>query len=101
MTASLDQPRRSLMPDYLRLFALFGIVVVNVQFMAFSSLQGFAEPVGETALDAVALWLVNGLAMLKTYGLFSFMFGVGLGFLMRSAARRDLAFGRVYRNRMA
>jgi uncharacterized protein len=88
------------MPDYLRLFALFGIVVVNVQYIAFSSLHGFAEPAGETAADAIALWLVNGLALLKTYGLFSFMFGVGLAFLMRSAARRGLPFGRLYRNRM-
>lgn len=51
-------------------------------------------------MDAITLWLVNGLALLKTYGLFSFMFGVGLGFLMRSAAWRGLPFGRVYRNRM-
>jgi uncharacterized protein len=28
------------------------------------------------------------------------MFGVGLGFLMRAAARRGLPFGRLYRNRM-
>ena len=91
---------RALMPDYLRLIALFGIVVVNVQFMAFSALGSFADPGGETLRDAVTLWLVNGLALLKTYGLFSFMFGVGLGFLMRSAARRGLAIGRLYRNRM-
>jgi uncharacterized protein len=88
------------MPDYLRLVALFGIVVVNVQYIAFSALHGFADPVGDSARDAITLWLVNGLALLKTYGLFSFMFGVGLGFLMRSAARRGLPFGRVYRNRM-
>lgn len=55
---------RALMPDYLRLFALFGI------------------------------------AAMKSFSLFSFMFGVGLGFLMRSAERRGLAFGKVYRNRM-
>jgi uncharacterized protein len=96
MTAS----PRALMPDYLRLFALLGIVVVNVQYIAFSALGSFADPSGETALDAITLWLVNGLALLKTYGLFSFMFGVGLGFLMRSTARRGLPFGRVYRNRM-
>jgi uncharacterized protein len=88
------------MPDYLRLFALFGIVVVNVQFIAFSALGSVADPVAETVLDAITLWLVNGLALLKTYGLFSFMFGVGLGFLMRSAARRGLPFGQLYRNRM-
>ena len=78
---------RALMPDYLRLVALFGIVVVNVQFIAFSALGSFADPGGETLRDEITLWLVNGLALLKTYGLFSFMFGVGLGFLMRSAAR--------------
>ena len=51
-------------------------------------------------MDAITLWLVNGLALLKTYGLLSFMFGVGRGFLVRSAARRGLLFGRIYRNRM-
>ncbi|MDD9718643.1 DUF418 domain-containing protein [Dinoroseobacter sp. PD6] len=91
---------RALMPDYLRLVALFGIVVVNVQFIAFSALGSFADTGAETALDAVTQWLVNGLALLKTYGLFSFMFGVGLGFLMRSTAWRGLPFGRLYRNRM-
>ncbi len=96
----MSSPPRALMPDYLRLSALFGIVIVNVQFIAFSALQGFGDMIGETAPDAVALVFVNGLALLKTYGLFSFMFGVGLGFLMRSAERRELAFGRLYRNRM-
>lgn len=87
------------MPDYLRLVALFGIVVVNVQFIAFSALEGFT-PTIEDAADRWTLWLVDGLALLKTYGLFSFMFGVGLGFLMRSAERRGVPFGRIYRNRM-
>lgn len=91
---------RALMPDYLRLVALFGIVVVNVQYIAFSALGSFADPAAETLRDALTLWLVNGLALLKSYGLFSFMFGVGLGFLMRAAARRGLPFGRLYRNRM-
>lgn len=91
---------RALMPDYLRLIALFGIFIVNVQYIAFSALHGFAEPVAQTFGDEVTLWLVNGLALLKTYGLFSFMFGVGLGFLMTSAARRGVPFGRLYRNRM-
>jgi uncharacterized protein len=88
------------MPDYLRLIALFGIVVVNVQFIAFPALHGFTVPAGATVLDAITVWLVNGLALLKTYGLFSFAFGVGLAFLMRSAARQALPFGRIYRNRM-
>ena len=96
----MTTPNRALMPDYLRLVALFGIVVVNVQFIAFSALHGFIESAGETFRDAVTLWLVNGLALLKTYGLFSFMFGVGLEFLMRSADMQNMPFGRIYRNRM-
>lgn len=96
----MTESSRALMPDYLRLVALFGIVVVNVQFIGFSALHGLTDPVGDTVSDAITLWLVNGLALLKTYGLFSFMFGVGLGFLMRSASRQGLPFGRLYRNRM-
>jgi uncharacterized protein len=44
MTAS----PRALMPDYLRLVALFGSVVVNVQYIAFSALDSFADQGGET-----------------------------------------------------
>ena len=91
---------RALMPDYLRLIAVFGIVVVNVQFIAFSALPSLTDPVWDGTADAVTLWLVYGLALLKTYGLFAFMFGVGLGFLIRSAERRGLAFGTLYRNRI-
>lgn len=91
---------RALMPDTLRLFALFGIVVVNVQFIAFPATGSFTAPPQLSGIDAAVHWLVNGLALLKTYGLFCFMFGVGLGFLMRAAARRGAGFGRIYRNRM-
>lgn len=99
-TSEQGGTKRALMPDYLRLVALFGIVVVNVQYIAFSMVNGFAEPVSGPLSDAVSVWFVNGLALLKTYGLFSFMFGVGLGFLLRSAEQRGLPFGKIYRNRM-
>jgi len=91
---------RALMPDYLRLFALFGIVVVNVLAMGFPIMDAFDSPVDAGTPDVTAMWLVAGLAYLKTYGLFSFMFGVGLAFQMRSAERRGLPFGTLYRNRM-
>ncbi len=92
--------RRALMPDYLRLVSLFGIVIVNVQYMAFSALGSFSKSAGVSFGDKITLWLINGLVLFKTYGLFSFMFGVGFGFLMRSAAQRGLPFGRLYRNRI-
>jgi len=93
-------PQRALMPDYLRLFALFGIVVVNVQYIAFPIIKGFAGVPVSAPADWLAVWLVNGLFLVKTYGLFSFMFGVGLAFQMRSADRQGLRFGPLYRNRM-
>lgn len=91
---------RALMPDHLRLVALFGIVVVNVQFMAYPATLGFAAAQAGTVADDLAVWAVNGLALFKSYGLFSFMFGVGLAFQIRSAERRALPFGTLYRNRM-
>lgn len=91
---------RALMPDHLRLVALFGIVVVNVQFMAYPITLGFEAAPSATTLDDLAIWAVNGLALFKSYGLFSFMFGVGLAYQIRSAERRGLPFGRLYRNRM-
>ncbi|MEM1265704.1 MAG: DUF418 domain-containing protein [Pseudomonadota bacterium] len=91
---------RAYMPDYLRLFALFGIVIVNVQGMAYPLAGGFSAASAFGPLDRVVVWLIDGLAFFKTYGLFSFMFGVGLAFQMRAAERRDLAFGPLYRNRM-
>ncbi|MEL6967791.1 MAG: DUF418 domain-containing protein [Pseudomonadota bacterium] len=92
--------RRSDMPDILRLIALFGIVVVNVMFIAFPTTGSPISSGASTPADATVNWLVNGLATFKSYGLFSFMFGVGLGFLMRASQSRDLPFGVVYRNRM-
>lgn len=57
---------RARMPDVLRLFALFGIVVVNVELFAFS-IQTGAMPAAEGSIpDLVALWLVYGLALLKS-----------------------------------
>lgn len=100
MPPSAFSPPRAFMPDYLRLIALFGIVVVNVSAMAFPVLEGFPGPEETSRADQIAAWLVEGLAYMKTYGLFSFMFGVGLAFQMRSAERRGASFGPRYRNRM-
>lgn len=88
------------MPDYLRLFALFGIGVVNVQYIGFSLAKGMATPVAQTLSEMITLLLVDGLATYKSYSLFSVMFGVGFGYLMRSAEQAGLAFGTLYRNRM-
>lgn len=91
---------RALMPDYLRLIALFGIVIVNILGIAFSFEKALVLPIGETLVDQAAGWFVVAFAAMKSFSLFSFTFGVGLGFLMRAAERKGQALGRLYRNRM-
>lgn len=46
---------RAPMSNTLRLFSLFGIVVLNVQDIACSALHSVADPVRKTVLDAVTL----------------------------------------------
>lgn len=51
------------MPDYLRLVALFGIVVVNVQAIAFPTLTGLDRPAGETPLGPGVVLGLTGAAL--------------------------------------
>jgi len=77
---------RQVMPDLARAIALIGIAVVNVA-------GGL-----NTSIDNFAYFLVNSLFLMKFYTLFSFMFGVGFAFQMKSAARTDAGFtGRYFR----
>ena len=63
--------------DALRGFALFGILVVNVQYFA---VPFGSDPMSAAAgpLDAAAVWLTRALFESKFYVLFSFLFGFGL-----------------------
>ena len=92
--------QRALMPDYLRLFALFGIVAVNAPYMAYTLVGGFDDAPVNGAWDVTTIWLVDGLFTSKSYGLFSFMFGVGLAFMLRSAEARAVSFRSAYLRRM-
>ena len=53
-----------------------------------------------TPVDHYADGAVYALFMSKSYALFSFMFGAGLGFQMQSAARKGVAFGPRYSRRI-
>jgi hypothetical protein len=61
-------PSRALKPDSPRLVALFGIVVIDVRFIAFAAPAGLDEPASETALDLVTARLVNGLRSSRPTG---------------------------------
>jgi len=91
---------REVFPDLVRSFAILGIVVVNVAFFAYPALTGYAGDALSSGVDKASYFAVNALALMKSFSLFSFMFGVGLAYQMMSAERRGVAFGPRYARRI-
>lgn len=84
--------------DAIRGLALFGIFAVNLEFMSKPIVSGGFQDSTGTAND-IARLIVIGLLQAKSYLLFSYLFGYGLGLQMeRSGA--DGGFPRRYRRRM-
>ena len=92
---------RALMPDLLRAFALFGIAVVNVIGFAQPFTTGFHDGGLDTATDQAAYSLVSLLFLMKSYPLFSMMFGAGLSYQLMAAERAGKDFAPRYFRRMA
>lgn len=91
---------RHVFPDLVRAFALFGIVLVNVAYFAFPGEITYFYGGLETSTDVAAAITVDALFLLKSYTLFSVMFGAGLAYQMMSAERRGVAFAPRYFRRM-
>ena len=72
--------------DALRGFALWGILVVNIEFIVQSPDTGWAD--FTSGADIAGRWLIATVAQLKFYLLFSFLFGYGLSVQLRRAAER-------------
>jgi uncharacterized protein len=87
---------RHVFPDLVRAFALFGIVLVNVAYFAFPGEITYFYGGFETTTDVAAAFTVDALFLLKSYTLFSVMFGAGLAYQMMSAERRGVAFAPRY-----
>jgi uncharacterized protein len=75
-TTPMPTPERERIPtlDILRGFALFGILLVNME--DFSSLPGLAAAWTDTP-DRVVAWLLRFLAEGKFRAVFAFLFGLG------------------------
>lgn len=91
---------RHVFPDLVRAFALFGIVLVNVAYFAFPGEVTYFYGGLNTSADIAASFTVDALFLLKSYTLFSVMFGAGLAYQMMSAERRGVALGPLYFRRM-
>lgn len=101
MTPPPATAERALMPDLLRAFALFGIAVVNVTAFSQPVASGFYGPALEHPADQAAFFSMAGLFMMKSYPLFSMMFGAGLAYQLGAAERAGKAFAPRYFRRMA
>ena len=83
--------------DLLRGFALFGILVVNLPFLAHPIYTPLPEV---SALDTAARWLIAFGGEAKFFVLFSFLFGYGLALQLQGAASRGEAYGARYARRL-
>ena len=83
--AKLGKPsqKRQALPDQLRGFALLGIIVVNMPFLAVSNV-GIWELELSNLSDQVVAFLIVTLAQGKFYLLFAFLFGYSLTLILKS-----------------
>lgn len=93
---------REIFPDLARAWALIGIALVNVSVLSWPMMGSFNTEGAVAGVADEAAWFgINALFLLKSYSLFSFMFGVGFAYQMQSAERRGVGFaGRYWRRIM-
>ncbi|MAK60959.1 MAG: hypothetical protein CMK09_08275 [Ponticaulis sp.] len=87
----LAVPKRDLLPDILRSWALIGIVLVNVEVFSASKMGGYPHDTLSDPVNYSAYLLVAGLFTFKSFSLFSIMFGAGLGYQLASAERAGVS----------
>lgn len=87
--------------DILRGFALFGILLVNMELFA-NPLQIAVQPLEPSPylVDRIAAWLVRLLAETKFYSLFSFLFGLGFALQLVRAEEKRVPFAPLYVRRL-
>jgi uncharacterized protein len=76
--------QRDIAPDVLRGFALLGILVVNIQFMALSSDQGARGEWTHGLVNGGATWIIAAFFAGKFYLIFSFLFGYSSSYIIKN-----------------
>ena len=82
--------QRQALPDQLRGFALLGIIVVNMPFLAVSNV-GVWELQLSNLSDKVVAFLIVALAQGKFYLLFAFLFGYSLTLILKSRSTNGVS----------
>jgi uncharacterized protein len=87
--------------DALRGFALFGVLLVNLQgWVVFALPEDLAAPLRSTLLDRTTLTVVEILADSKFITLFSLLFGYGFGLILERVGAKGVAFAPFFARRM-
>ena len=76
--------QRDITPDVLRGFALLGILVVNIPFMALSSDEGVRGEWTHGVANGSATWIMAAIFAGKFYLLFSFLFGYSSSYIIKN-----------------
>ena len=87
MLTSSGGNSRDLAPDVLRGFALLGILLVNIPFMAHASEEGVRGEWVSGGANSIATFLMVGLFQGKFYLLFSFLFGYSSQYIVKGEKR--------------
>ena len=77
------QIKRDLAPDVLRGFALLGILVVNIQFMALNSGEGARGEWAQGLANGSATFIIATIFTGKFYLIFSFLFGYSSNYIIK------------------
>ena len=87
--------------DILRGFALFGILVVNMELFTHSMYDYTVGAIADLPpLDRVVRLFVAFFFEGKFYSIFSFLFGAGMALMMQRSAEKGVAFVPIYTRRM-
>lgn len=97
---SAIQNDRAVMPDLVRAFALVGIALVNVAIFAWPMVTHYYDGALDQPADSAVFLGMTGLFLMKSYPLFSMMFGAGLAYQLASAQRAGADFAPRYFRRM-
>ncbi|MBU3715523.1 MAG: DUF418 domain-containing protein [Candidatus Nanopelagicaceae bacterium] len=76
--------QRDITPDVLRGFALLGILMVNIPFMALSSDEGARGEWAQGLANGSATWMMAAIFAGKFYLLFSFLFGYSSSYIIKN-----------------
>lgn len=98
--APTRQNERVSLVDSFRGFALWGILLVNMNYMMWPLLYGYGHLNDYSALDSGAAWFVYLFAESKFYVIFSFLFGLGMAVQMQRCQETGRPFARFFGKRM-